>query len=204
MLFTTKTLRYGYNSDNNANAWFYTNGINLVAGVNYKITFDYGNNDDAYIEKLKVAFGTTPNATDMTTQIADFPNIADAVKHTVTYNFTVPTNGVYYFGFNAYSDMDQFSLYVDNIAIDVVQLSTSELDAKDSIVIYPNPFVDVLKVSDIKEVKSISINDASGRLVKTIGKPSSELDLGELKSGLYLLNLHFKDGSVKSFKAMKK
>jgi hypothetical protein len=53
-------------------------------------------------------------------------------------------------------------------------------------------------------VKSISILDASGRLVKTIDRPTSELHLGELKTGLYIVNLNYKDGSTKSIKAMKK
>lgn len=74
---------------------------------------------------------------------------------------------------------------------------------KAGISVYPNPFADVLKISDVKGVKSISVNDISGRQVKTLA-PSAELNLSNLKSGLYIVNLQMEDGSVKSFKAIKK
>jgi hypothetical protein len=93
--------------------------------------------------------------------------------------------------------------YVD-FTLSVGALATTEVAAKDSVKIYPNPFVDVLHISDVREVRSISIVDASGRLVKTIAKPTAELQLGDLKTGLYMVTLHYKDGSVKTVKAMKK
>lgn len=75
--------------------------------------------------------------------------------------------------------------------------------SKVGISIYPNPFTDVLKISDVKDVKSISVNDMTGREVKTLA-PASEINLSNLKSGLYLVNLKMADGSVKTFKAIKK
>ena len=55
--------------------------------------------------------------------------------------------------------------------------------------VYPNPFTDVLKISDVKGVKSISISDVSGRLVKTV-KATAEIQVSELKTGLYIVNLN--------------
>ena len=74
---------------------------------------------------------------------------------------------------------------------------------KAGISVYPNPFADVLRISDVKGVKSVSVNDISGRQVKTLA-PSAELNLSSLKSGLYIVNLQMEDGSVKTFKAIKK
>ncbi len=74
---------------------------------------------------------------------------------------------------------------------------------KAGISVFPNPFTDVLKISDVKGVKSISVNDISGRQVSTLA-PSAELNLSGLKAGLYIVNLQMTDGSVKSFKAIKK
>ena len=203
--FTNKTLKYKFHSANAANAWFYTQGINLVAGQTYTIAFSYGNNSTTFAEKLKVAYGTSNDVASMINQIVDLPNINQNAKQNFTMDFVVPSTGVYYFGFNAYSDKDKYNLYVDDISITVSTMGTNEIaNSKDNVKIYPNPFSEVLSISDVRDVKSISITDASGRLVKTIVKPTSDLQLGELKSGLYLLNLHYKDGSVKSFKAIKK
>ncbi|MFZ4930832.1 GEVED domain-containing protein [Chryseobacterium sp. Mn2064] len=81
--------------------------------------------------------------------------------------------------------------------------SDVELNKKANISIYPNPFKDILTISDIKGVKSIEVSDVSGRQLKTL-KASNELNLSDLNSGLYLINLHMEDGSVKSLKAVKK
>jgi formylmethanofuran dehydrogenase subunit C len=73
-----------------------------------------------------------------------------------------------------------------------------------SIKVYPNPFVDVLNISDVKDVKSVSVIDIAGRLVKTIEKPTSSLQLGELRSGMYIVVLNMNDGSKQTVKAIKK
>ncbi|WP_082504982.1 T9SS type A sorting domain-containing protein [Chryseobacterium sp. Leaf405] len=86
-----------------------------------------------------------------------------------------------------------------------IPLATGEVKSeKDNLKIYPNPFVDVLSISDSKNVKSIFINDIAGRLVKTITSPESTLYLGELKSGMYLVTLQMNDGSKQTIKAIKK
>ncbi|MBS1571656.1 MAG: fibronectin type III domain-containing protein, partial [Bacteroidetes bacterium] len=205
--FTTKVLYYQYNISNAANTWFYTPGINLQAGVTYKIAFDYGNNSTSASftpEKLKVAFGTSAVNTAMTTQIVDLPNINQGALQSYNGTFTVPTTGVYYFGWNAYSDANKYYIYVDNISITNNTAGTTEIATKDAIKIYPNPFHEVLNISEIKNVKSVNIIDASGRVVKTINQPSSQLQLGDLASGLYIVNLLHKDGTTTSIKAVKK
>ncbi len=90
-------------------------------------------------------------------------------------------------------------------AYDASLLATSETSAaKNDLKAYPNPFHDVLNISDISKVKSISIVDLAGRVVKTIDNPSSALQLGDLKQGMYLVTLNLKDGSKQTIKAIKK
>jgi len=203
--FTTNVLRYHYNSSSPANAWFYTQGLSLTAGVQYTISYKYGNNSSTYAEKLKVAYGTSPVASAMTNSVADYPSINDEMAHTESINFTVPTTGVYFFGFNAYSDADQFNLYVDDISINNANLATAEVAAaKSGIKVYPNPFTDVLNISDVKNVKNVSVTDTTGRLVKTIANPESTIHLRDLTQGIYLVTLEMKDGSKQTIKAIKK
>ena len=60
-----------------------------------------------------------------------------------------------------------------------------------------------MKISDVKGVKSVSITDVAGRLVKTM-KPAAELNVSELKAGLYIVTINMEDGSSKTIKAIKK
>jgi hypothetical protein len=123
--FTTKVLKYPYNATYAANAWFYTPGINLTAGTAYRLTFKYGNNSTTYVEKLKVAYGVSPVNTDMTTVLLNFPNINQNALQNASVDFVAASSGVFYFGFNCYSAIDQFNLYVDDILIDAAPTTTT-------------------------------------------------------------------------------
>ncbi|KAA2220433.1 T9SS type A sorting domain-containing protein [Chryseobacterium sediminis] len=84
-------------------------------------------------------------------------------------------------------------------------LGLSEVSkGRETIEAYPNPFTDVLHISKADKVKSVSILHSSGRLIKTIEKPSSELHLRDLKEGTYLVVLNMKDGSRQTIKAIKR
>lgn len=103
--------------------------------------------------------------------------------------------------YDSFSDNGEFQIS----AYDNTALSTHEVTGNSKkIQVSPNPFTDILTVSNISEVKSISVVDASGDLVKTIEKPSSSLQLGDLKEGVYLLILKLNDGTVKTIKTIKK
>ncbi|PJR04654.1 T9SS type A sorting domain-containing protein [Avrilella dinanensis] len=118
--FTENHLRYSWNSSNNANSWFYTQGIELEAETTYKVSYDYGGTGTTFPEKLKVAYGDSPSSVSMTTVLADHTNVVNETPTNNEVEFTPTTSGVYYFGFNAYSDADKFYLHLDNISIDVV------------------------------------------------------------------------------------
>lgn len=111
-----------------ANAWFYTQGIEMIEGIEYKISYKYGNVSTAFTEKMKVAFGTSPNVGQMTTELADHGAINQGAPMTETVTFTVPEDGVYYFGFNAYSAPNQFNLYLDDIKVDFAEFCEPATD----------------------------------------------------------------------------
>lgn len=100
-----------------------------------------------------------------------------------------------------------YSVLIDDLMYDLASsLGTSNVasPSKENIQAYPNPFADVLNISDISNVKSISVVDISGKLVKTFDKPESALHLRDLNSGMYLVILNMKDGSKQTIKAIKK
>jgi Secretion system C-terminal sorting domain len=117
--FLDKTLKYTYNILNPADTWFFTQGVNLTAGVSYRVSYDYGNNSTTYIEKMSLSYGSIPSIAGMTNALSDHPNIVGGTKQNNKANFTPTTTGVYYFGFHAYSAANQFNLYVDNISVDI-------------------------------------------------------------------------------------
>ena len=100
-----------------------------------------------------------------------------------------------------------YSVLIDDVRYDLASvLNTNDVSSpvKNNIKVYPNPFTDVLNISDIKNVKSISVMDVAGRLVKSFEKPTANLQLSELNSGMYLVVLHMNDGTKQTVKAIKK
>lgn len=85
----------------------------------------------------------------------------------------------------------------------ILNLGTDENHKIDAVKIHPNPFKDIISMSDLKNVELLTVVDMSGRLVKTIVKPSSKINLSDLKSGVYFVNIQSKDEKSQSFKIIK-
>lgn len=98
---------------------------------------------------------------------------------------------------------DTKSYYWDDLYWESGTLGTSEVSGKKSLSVYPNPFREVLYISDMKDVKSVVIGDVSGRVVKLIDNPGKEINVSMLNSGLYLVTITFKDGSKSITKMIK-
>ena len=168
------------------------------------------NNDNDFLDAGESYFNTTATIKRTTTVTANKATLTGTLaiptgtalgqkRMRVKYNFTGTTlNSTLT---TACSDLTNGQ--VEDYTIDYKSfLAVSDVN-KAGISVYPNPFTDVLKISDVKGVKSVSVNDMSGRQVKTLA-PSAEINLSSLKSGLYIVNLQMEDSSIKSFKAIKK
>ncbi|ROI00660.1 fibronectin type III domain-containing protein [Chryseobacterium daecheongense] len=141
-------------------------------------------------------FSDTTNSNQWRT--VEIPLAASYIGATIQVRFTVDknVNGNGYF----YDDV-----LLDNINVKQnPNLATSEVSAaQNKVKVYPNPFKDVLNIADMKDVKSVTVMDLTGRVVKTIDNPTKQLHLGELSAGLYLVTVNFKDGSKSTVKAIK-
>jgi|GEM_PF-3273751 len=100
-------------------------------------------------------------------------------------------------GNSSYGQVEDYTLDIKEKTLGVSNTAISKLS------VYPNPFHDVLKISDAQNVKSVFVSDMAGRQVKTLA-PAAELNLSGLTEGVYIVNLQMKDGSVQSFKVIKK
>ena len=166
-----------------------------ISGGTYgsQVWIDY-NQDGAFDDATeKVTLTSAPSATGNITipSAAKLGNTRMRVK--MYYGTANPTAC----GTFTYGQVEDYT-----VTIKEPTMATSNV-IKSSVSIYPNPFQDVLKISEVKGVKSISVSDVSGRQVKNL-KPSAELNLSDLKTGLYIVTLQMEDGTIQSFKAIKK
>lgn len=123
---------------------------------------------------------------------------------TLTANNT-PRNDLYYYFYDWKVGPGCQSAKIAVVAnVDSNCLSTNETNAKDKLKVYPNPFTDVIYISDVSKVKNIRISDITGKVVRNISKPSSELRLSELPAGMYILILEMNDGTTQTIKTIKK
>lgn len=90
------------------------------------------------------------------------------------------------------------------VTLEPLVLAVSEVSKEKERLAYPNPFADVIHIEKSENVKHVSITDFSGTTIKMITNPSTTLHLEGIKSGVYILTLTMKDGSVKSSKIIKK
>lgn len=125
---------------------------------------------------------------------------ATNAEYIVTIPATVPATA----RLAIHSIKDGKSYYWDDVYWEDANLSTSEINAKKKLSIYPNPFNNVLFISETENVKTVKVNDVAGRTLKVIENPTKEINLSSLNSGLYLITLYFKDGSQNTVKAIKK
>lgn len=166
-----------------------TCGIAVWVDWNNNLTFEAS-------ERMFVTNTYITNASGTITVPAGTPLGSYRMRVVTDYNSTAPSNPC-----SAIS-RGEFIDFTFEVA---TSLSTSETKLKKKEVnVYPNPFKDVLHIADIKDVKSVTVTDVAGRVVKTIDNPTTELQLAELNAGLYLVTMNFKDGSKSTVKAIKK
>jgi hypothetical protein len=99
--------------------WVFSQGLNLVAGQSYDVSFYYRSAATAtYSERLEVKWGTAANAAAMTS--SSIFNMVDFIQGTYvqgTGTFTPSTTGVYYIGWHCYSQPDMAGILLDDLSV---------------------------------------------------------------------------------------
>ncbi|PWN68415.1 T9SS C-terminal target domain-containing protein [Chryseobacterium phosphatilyticum] len=184
------------NSDAVENVWF---TVTVPQSGNLKIETQQVSGSDFDDSVLSVYSGTCGSLT----EVGCDEDSGDGYFSILTLTGQTPGSTLYINVWKYSSSTDNGEFQIS--AYDDTLLSTQEVaDNKKKITASPNPFSDQLTISDISGVQSISITDTSGKLVKTIEKPTSSLYLKDLKEGLYFVTLKMKDGSIKTIKTIKK
>lgn len=200
----TYYMLYEFNSTNAANSYLYSKGLNLQAGKDLTLQFDYQGIDQIFPEKMEVRIGTSATVAGQTQQLWINEDIGNYPYETANVNFTVPTDGVYYISFRVFSDPDIFYLALDNVKVFETNLATANVE-KSTLKFYPNPVKDILTIIDSEEISSVEIYDTSGKKVFLNASKSSqlELNLAHVKSGVYVVKMKTANDS-KTFKFIKK
>lgn len=198
------------------NSWLITPVFNLSAG-GYRVKFDYGltefantnsgtlGSDDLVQFVVSQDGGTTWTVLQTWNANNSPSNTSNQYVFDLANYNNANTKFAFYATNGTVADTNDVEFFVDNFTVEQNSLSTKETAAaKDAVKIYPNPFSEVLNIADASKVKSVQVTDAAGRLVKTFANPSSELHLGELKQGMYMILLEMKDGSKQTLKAIRK
>lgn len=190
--FNSNVLRYQWNVDNPANAWWFTPGFQMTAGQTYVLSYKYGSaGASLYTEKLKVHVGTAQESVAMFPEpLIDHPLVNNNVTPiTDNLNFTPEEDGIYFFGFNCYSNPDQFYLFIDDVTV-TQSLAVSEQNQL-RFSVYPNPAADVVTISSAEQITNLTVMDLSGKTVLKSDASANEiqLGLGQLQSGMYFLKV---------------
>lgn len=124
-----------FDSANPSDAWVFSRGINLSAGEEITLQFDYKSSQDAHFpQKMKVVIGKDAFPSNNAELLWNNDFIQSTTYQTVTLTFTVPENGVYYLGYHAYSEPNSGYLMFDNVKVYKEGISPCEyvLRLKDS------------------------------------------------------------------------
>lgn len=111
-------LRLNKSTATTANDWFFLPGLQLTAGMSYRLKFRYNTtSNNQFVENLRVRLGSGQTPPAMNITILDLPSLTNTIYQTAVVDFNVVTDGVYYLGFQGYSFANQSTLYVDDISV---------------------------------------------------------------------------------------
>lgn len=179
-----------YFHENTANSYLFSRGINLKANEDINLKFDYMGVDAWFPEKMEVLIGQNPDVESMTQQLWIDEEIINYPYETASVTFKVPTDGVYYIAFRAFSDPEQFYLSLDNIQITKESLSTQEA-MKTKIAFFPNPVKDILNIQNDRKITAVKIYDLTGKEVvtKEFNANNVHVDVSNLPKGVYMVKV---------------
>lgn len=144
----------------------------------------------SYPEKFKVGISTTGTAPANFTMITPTAGVTPTTSW-VEYSYPLDA----YQGQNVYIaiqclSVDAFALLIDDFKVSATVLSTENF-FKSNFAVYPNPATDVINISNVNglEITKSTITDINGRIVKEINSSVNSINVSDLTTGVYFLNV---------------
>lgn len=111
---------------------------------------------------------------------------------------------------NCYQDEDKYYQFGDIDCDALISLHTAvHQETKgqgNQEKIYPNPFTESISIAHApSEVSQLSISDTQGQVIKAFQQDTmTNINLSNLPSGVYFLAISFRNGSIKTYRVIKK
>ena len=90
--------------------------------------------------------------------------------------------------------------YGNNVFVDNIEVSNNPVSIEtvenSNLSIFPNPVKDVLTINYDKAISQIDVYDVNGKLVKTFTTVNGTINVSDLSSGVYMLNIQTEEGLV--------
>jgi hypothetical protein len=171
-----------------ANSWVFSPPMLLAAGESVTTTF-YTRCGTA--RNFRFTVGTSNSAAAQTTVLWSNTALLNTTytQQTAT-AFVAPTTGIYYFGWNDISGQTAAAATLRLDTVNFTSVLSSSSFSLTGVKMYPNPATDILTIqSENEELTKVSIVDLNGRTVKEVSNNFSQISLGNLAKGIYMVTI---------------
>jgi hypothetical protein len=165
-------------------------GGNILFASDYNTGYSFSLTDMAVNDCLQPY-----EASDIFVTIPHLENIASSIESGLVLKTSLPLTSNL---LQPYAVVNSSMLSSSIGCIEQSELSTETFS--EEIKLFPNPAQDLLYVSNHEILAKIVVLDFLGRVVKTIETPTNEININALVSGNHILQLHYKNGSLRSEK----
>ena len=193
----TDFIGYSYNTASAADDWFFTKCTTYNSGTNYVLKYYYKGSSALYTERMRVYRGSSNTVAAMTTQLVNLTSITNTTYTLSSTNFTVPSTGTYYLGFQCRSAADQDLLMIDDISVDVV-LGIDNNGISLQTEVFPNPASNLITVNSKEKIKQLTLLNIVGSVVykQLVDANNANINTISLQNGIYFVQIETEQGIV--------
>lgn len=153
----------------------------LDASHNYKMDISENNKVSFIFEGIDLPFAPS-------TLRYGYITFKIKTKATLTEGDTFANGANIYFDYNLPIQTNQYVTTISNT------LGQQEIEPNsEKIKIYPNPVNEYLTINSQEAIKKIEFYDAMGRIVQSIISPKEQINVAQLKKGVYSIKVYFTD-----------
>lgn len=154
------------------------------------------------LERYTCYIGTAPDVATMLASTTTHYEASLAGVNTLTtrtLDVSAFLGGPMYICFRHWGVSDQFTMEIDNVAVNVTPLSTDKFFTS-NYQVFPNPADNVLNVSSRTNMtlNNVELTDINGRIVKNMsvnGVSNTQLNIADLNAGMYFLKVTSSEGT---------